>query len=80
MAAASLKTEMTPSSHVFPDRDQPSNAHKSLCGVLRPTRFATFTELSMEIPITTCLPFFFRTNGIFYPIIVSHTLDRGNVN
>ena len=36
-----------------------------------------FTALSMAIPITNCSPFFFRTNGNFYQIILSHTLETG---
>ena len=30
--------------------------------------FANFTVLSMEFPITNCLPFFYQTDGNFYQI------------
>ena len=40
-------------------------------------RFEIFTSLSMEIPITNCLTFFFRDDGNFYQIILSYSLDRG---
>ena len=40
------------------------------------THFWNFTVISMEFPITNCLPFFFQTDGKFYQIILSHTLGR----
>ena len=39
--------------------------------------FANFTELSMEFPNANCLPFSSKLTGIFYQIILSHTLGRG---
>ena len=39
--------------------------------------FANLFALSMATPITNCLPFFFRKDGNFYQIILSHTLETG---
>ena len=53
-------------------------SNKSKSGVFKVQAcFANFTALSMLIPITNCLPFFFRTDRNFYQIILSHTLDGG---
>ena len=54
-----------------------SNTNQRGGGGLRPSTFANFTALLMAIPITNCLPFFFRIDWNFYQIILSHTLDTG---
>ena len=38
--------------------------------------FRNFTVLSMEFPITNCLPFFFQTDENIYQIIMLHTPGR----
>ena len=38
--------------------------------------FVNFTVLSIEFPISNCLPFFFQTDRNFYQIILSHTQGR----
>ena len=38
--------------------------------------FANFAVLSMEFSVTNCLQFFFQTDGNFYQMILSHTLNR----
>ena len=59
---------------ISPDRTS-SNTNKS-CVFTNISPFMNFTVLSMEFPIRNCLPFFFRTNGNFCQIILSHTQGR----
>ena len=43
---------------------------------IRQGPFVNFTVISMEFPITNCLPFFFQADVNFYQLTLSHTLGR----
>ena len=64
-----FKFQINPNHHTSNINESGAFTHKPF--------FANSGIVSMLTPISNCLPFFFRADGNFYSMILSHTLGRG---